>query len=604
MKLRKLTALFLCLSMLCGMLAMNVTSVAATGKNRVKNGDFEDGTTAGWASYESTEVSAAAAHSGNYGANLTGAGNWNSLLTQTIPVSGGRTYIISFWIKTVSVGVNIQIKKNNNNGGAFATKWFTDKEWTQLTWTVTPEDTTSAIFLNFCGGGTGTTETVYVDDVSVVEVSLTEDGGFENGTADGWNLNKTTAVAAEAAYAGNYGLHLVGEGNWNSIASHTFEVTPGNDYELSFYIKANQSGVNVQIKDEATGDELATGWCDDTQWTLLTYTVTAANDTILINFCGSGTGVVEDVYLDDITLSEIAVASDDGFIKNGNFESGTAINWELFQETAISSAAAFTGNYGMVLQGDGGWGSTLVQSFPTVVGREYTVSFFIQAVQQGTNVQIKNANSAILTSGWFNNTVWQRQALTFVATTTTSTLTFCGGGTGSLEIVYVDDVSVTEILPPEPEEVIGGGKTSIRDTAFGTKALAFRFEVAAVGVKTENTTEFVADSATVKPWKNEDDVYALKSVGAIVSIDPRVDADTMELYDVDGKKVKNVPAKYLCDIAEESFAFAVRIVDIPDSEVDTSISVRPYYVYEDADGKTVVMYGDVVAATYNGTLTE
>lgn len=603
MKFRKLTAIFLCVSMLCGMLAMNVTTVSAAGQNLVVNGDFEFGDTAGWISYGDTAATPEAARSGDYGASMIGEGNWNSLLTQTIPVSAGRTYTITVWAKTVLVGVNIHVKKNNNSGGTFATMWFSEKEWTKLTWTVTAEEGVSAIFLNFCGGGTGTTETVYVDDVSVTEVSLMPDGGFESGDAEGWTTYSGTAVDKAAAYSGEYGLHLIGAGDWGSMATQTFEVNAGNMYELSFYIKANQSGANIQIKDGTSKEDLVDAdWYNTSEWTLLTYTVTATGNSIFLNFCGGGTGVVEDLYLDDVTLTEIAVASDDGFLRNGNFESGTTMNWDVYQSTAVSPAAAYTGNYGVILQGDGGWGSTLVQSFTTVVGREYTVSFYLKAISQGTNVQIKNASSEILARDWYSNTSWAKQMLTFVATSTTSSITFCGGGTNSTEIVYVDDVLVTEILPVQPAEVITGGQSSVRDTAFGTHALAFRFEVVATGAQTVDTTEYVTDSALVTPWDNGEDVYTLQYAGAIVSIDPRVDAETMEMYDVDGKKVKDVPAKYLCECSDESFAFAVRIVDIPDTQLDTAISVRPYYVYVDEDGKTIIMYGDAVSATYNGVL--
>ena len=163
---------------------------------------------------------------------------------------------------------------------------------------------------------------------------------------------------------------------------------------------------------------------------------------------------------------------------------------------------------------------------------------------------------------------------------------------------------VTEILPEVQATLISGGETSIRDTAFGTKALAFRFAVDAVGAQTVNVTEYVANSATIKPWVNDDATYALKATGAIVSIDPEVDADTMEHDDVDKKKVKDVAAKYLCETAEASFAFAVRVIDIPDSQAGTVIYVRPYYVYEDENGREQIVYGDVVSGYYNEMIGE
>ena len=596
MKLRKFLAVLTCLTLLCGLLPMNIGSVVAASDNLVENGDFESGTTDGWNTFESTAVSAEAAHSGNYGVTTYGPGNWNSLLTQRVPAEANTTYNITIWAKTISGGVNIQIKNNVNSGDAFETDWFDTTEWTKLTFTVTTLDTTTAIFLNFCGGGTGTTEVVWLDDISIVETPLITNGDFETGDAIGWTTNSATSVSAQAAYSGNYGLHLVGEGNYNSMAHQTFAVEAGATYKLTFRLKTNSVGANIQIQDGATKETLVKGgWFTATEWTELTYEVTPIGSMVFLNFCGGGTGEAEDLYLDDVTLTKLATPSDDGFIKNGDFEIGTADYWTVYQDTTVSASAAYEGEYGAILQGDGGWGSNLTQTFDTVVGSEYQVSFYLKAVKQGTNAQIVSDGTK-LTSTWYNNTIWAKLTLSFVATSTSATLNFCGGGTGETEITYLDNVVITEILPIVQETVITGGESSIRDTAFGTKALAFRFAVKASGAQTVNTTEYVAGSAQVKPWINEDTTYGLKYAGAIVSVDPNVDAETMVRDDVDKKKVKDVTAKYLCDIAEDSFSFAVRVIDIPDAQVDTLIYVRPYYVYEDANGREQIIYGD---ATYN-----
>ena len=91
MKLRKLWAVFTCLALLCGLLPLSIGTVAATNTNLVVNGDFESGNTDGWNVFESTAVSAEAAHSGNYGVVTQGPGNWNSLLTQRIPAEANTT---------------------------------------------------------------------------------------------------------------------------------------------------------------------------------------------------------------------------------------------------------------------------------------------------------------------------------------------------------------------------------------------------------------------------------------------------------------------------------------------------------------------------------
>lgn len=598
MKLRKFLAILTCTALLCGVLPVG-SGVAAATDNLVINGDFENGTTEGWKTFDATAVSTEAAHSGQYGVATSGVGNWNSVLTQNVAVEANKTYTITIWAKTIAGGVNIHVKNNINSGDAFVTKYFSNTEWTKLTFIVTTTNSTKSLFLNFCGAGTEQTEVVWLDDISIVETPLITNGDFESGDATGWTTNKSTSVAKEAAYSGDYGLHLVGEGNWNSMAHQTFAVTAGATYELTFRLKTNAVGANIHIQDGVTKETLAKGgWFTTAEWTELSYTITAVGNTIFLNFCGGGTGSIEDLYLDDVTLTRLATASDDGFIKNGNFETGNDDYWTVFQETSISEAAAYEGSYGAVLKGDGGWGSTLNQTFTTVVGSEYVVTFYLKTVQKGTNIQIKNGETK-LTSTWYSNTIWTKLSLTFTAVSTSTTLNFCGGGTGETEIVYLDNVVMTEILPIVQEEVVTGGESSIRDTAFGTKALAFRFTVDADGAQTVNTTEYVANSAIVKPWINDDATYALKYAGAIVSIDRSIEAESMEHDDVDKKKTKDVTAKYLCDIAEDSFSFAVRVIDIPDAQVNTMIYVRPYYVYEDENGREQIIYGDTYYNCYN-----
>lgn len=599
MTLRKILAVLTCCAMLCGLVPMGAGAAMAAADNLVKNGDFESGTTDDWKSYEGTATATDAAHSGQYGVVTSGPGNWNSLLTQTVAVEANTTYNVTIWAKSIVGGINIHLKNNINSGDAFETDYFDDTEWTKLTYVVTTTANTYAIFLNFCGAGTGQAEVVWVDDISIRVAPLITNGDFETGDASGWTTNRFTFAEKEAAYSGEYGLHMVGEGNWNSLAYQTFAVSAGATYELTFRLKTNREGVNIQIQDAITKEPLVkAGWFTTTEWTELTYTIAATGSTIFLNFCGGGTGVVEDLYLDDVTLTKLATASNDGFIKNGDFEIGSLDYWTVYQDTTVSSSAAYEGNYGAVLQGDGGWGSTLTQAFATKAGSEYVVTFCLKAVKKGTNVQIVS-NGNKLTSTWYGNTVWTKLTMTFVADSSTTVLNFCGGGTGENEITYLDQVKVTEILPEVQATLISGGQTSIRDTAFGTKALAFRFEVDAHHAQTVNTTEYVTDSATIKPWDTKDDIYTLKHTGAIVSVNPSVDHATMDHNDVDQKKTKDVSAKYLCELTEETFSFAVRVIDIPDAQVNTMIYMRPYYVYEDENGREQIVYGDVVNGCYS-----
>ena len=121
---------------------------------------------------------------------------------------------------------------------------------------------------------------------------------------------------------------------------------------------------------------------------------------------------------------------------------------------------------------------------------------------------------------------------------------------------------------------------SVMDTVNGT-GLAFRFELNAAGVGVKNRYEADLTNATVN-YLGKD--CKLIGMGAEMSND-------VETIDV--------PAVYLQEQNEDSCAFAVRIINIPAQGRNTRIDARPYYVY--SDGKEeIVVYGEVVSATYNG----
>jgi len=128
-------------------------------------------------------------------------------------------------------------------------------------------------------------------------------------------------------------------------------------------------------------------------------------------------------------------------------------------------------------------------------------------------------------------------------------------------------------------QIFGGGLTSVSEDVNG---LAFYFDAAVTGAQTENGYEYVADSASVTPYVDGES-YPVVRMGAVIS---------------NGVSSVDIEAKYLWDVAEEECSFAVRLVNIPDDQLDREITARPYYVYE-VDGEEVVVYGDTVTKTYN-----
>lgn len=162
---------------------------------------------------------------------------------------------------------------------------------------IATEPAESGATLKPTGGPTSTMEMVGG------ETPLTN-GDFEEGTTAGWELYQQSALTSDAACGGSYGLHLKGEGSWGAMLEQTgIPVKSGKTYTLSYWYKANNSGANITVKGGTTGTQYAYEWASATQWTHVSQTFTVEGDTTLVlNACGGGNGVAEDIYVDNFRL--------------------------------------------------------------------------------------------------------------------------------------------------------------------------------------------------------------------------------------------------------------------------------------------------------------
>ena len=320
-----------------GVILIDDIKLTATPKvevGKITNGDFETGDLAGWTKWQSTDVSADAAHTGSYGVNIIGNGGWGGMLDQHINIEDGKAYELSFWFKVNNSGFNWSLK-GDQSGTSYGSGWMQTQTWTQVTKTFVANGDTS-VFLNFNGGDTGVTESAYIDDVKLVELKDPSDDGFikngdfETGKDAPWTLYSGTAVVAEAAKNGNYGLYIKNPtGGWGGTAFQDFSVEIGKSYEVTMWAKnlTGSRGQNIQIQNG--GATVASKWFDNTfEWTLLTFEFTATATNCRINICGGGTYANEEIYVDDIKVVELKQASFDGYIYNGDFETGEVFPWD------------------------------------------------------------------------------------------------------------------------------------------------------------------------------------------------------------------------------------------------------------------------------------
>ena len=563
-------------------------------------------------------------------------GGWSSTSITVSPIETETNYIIKFKAKaSAATGMFLTFQDTAwYDSNYFNTSVNITTEWAEY------EVTTDAG--RYCKNGSiyfkfqdqGTAVDLYVDDLSITKVveadsgdegetgeNLVVNGDFELGSTSGWSVHNGTAVSADAAMNGDYGLHCLGT-NWAGIANQTMTVTNGQAYKFSFWYYINSTdgtGFNYKLVGTSSGTSYDAYWPNTAGvWTKVEFEFLATDDSaVLFNLSGYNGSSSPDFYIDDVCLVEVKTPSNDGYIVNGDFEVGTLTGWTTYQDTVVVSGdAAYEGDYGLIAEGNGGWGGLLSQEFTVKENTDYTLKYTIKCVQQGLNVQVKASDGS--TNLFYkyhavsSNPDWTKVEVTFNSgENTTAKFQLVGSGlnassqaspTGLGDIVYFDNISIEKVggEDPIPNTILTGGQNSISEDVSG---LAFLFQVAASGAEIEETNAYVKNSAQVKLYKDRDDLYTLVKAGAVVTNNATIgkDDEAMLLGSVDGKKTIDIEAKYLCNVEDESIAFAVRIVGIPEANLETNIYARPYFVYEDADGNEVVEYGNTKSENYNHT---
>ncbi len=439
--------------------------------NLLVNGDFETGDFTGWTYDDEYASISTDAHSGRYAMQMSNPRAWSEVVTQIISVEPNSEYTISWYSKRVSGTGTFDLFVMNSTDWAnlqciSGQNWMneTSGNWVRNEYVVNTGSAT-AMYLKFSAEGSNA-GSMMIDSVTLRKMdsdepdepeepdeptgNLVVNGDFETGDNTGWSIWQDTVVSSDAAYNGNYGAHLQGNGDWGGMLYQTVPVIPGETYTVSLWIKVLSNGVNLQIKDgDGSGVNLAGRWVSTTSWTQYTFEVTPTADTLFINFCGGGNGVSESVYVDEVTIRAVTF---DGYITNGDFETGDNTGWNIWQDTVVSSDAAYNGNYGIYLQGNGSWAAMANQTVAVEIGKTYTLSFYAKVDRIGVIAMIGDGNNYLMNQwlGASDYTEWTLFQYEFTATTDSIVVSFCGAGSGATESAYVDDITLA-LVDEDPE---------------------------------------------------------------------------------------------------------------------------------------------------------
>lgn len=424
--------------------------------------------------------------------------------------------------------------------------------------------------------------------VSAADLHPLKNGDFETGDLTHWSAADSVTVSADAAYKGDYGCLITGNGGWSDLLSQTFSVLPDYTYTLSFWYKAQPMGVSFYLFDGEDNERLYRGWAGETTWTKVVTEFTPSTDTVTLLFRSSGSHVAELVYLDcvEVTLNPCDTHTYDNACDTtcNVCEEVRTVGDHLYD----SDCDAYCNHCGFERNASGkhvyNYACAALCAYcgaPRISEEEHTYDDVCDSV--------------------CNVCTEVRKVPHFYEYPCAAECTHCGDVRVEIaeelhtyDDIYDADCSYCDhvrIPAPKPMERLSYGGAAFSPDVNG---VAFRFYLEATGATMKIDQSYVTKSALVERYNNGVG-YQLIRVGAVMSNKKGV---TLDLESVDGSKVINVHAGYLCEVTEDSIAFAVRIINIPTQGWNTNIYARPYYIY--SDGKEeVVVYGETFYQTYN-----
>lgn len=416
-----------------------------------------------------------------------------------------------------------------------------------------------------------------------------KNGDFESGSLEQWTAMKSVSASATAAYEGNYGCLITGDGDWDDLLSQTFAVLPGYAYTLSFWYKANPMGVSWYLTEVENDARLYRGWAGGKEWTKVELPFTPATETVQLLFRGSGSHIAEKVYLDcvQVILNPCDVHTYDNDcdpICNICDAERTVGDHYYDHDCDI-----YCNSCGLEREASG----KHTYDFPCATLCNYCGAPRA-SIGEHTYVDVCDVTCE------FCGEI--REVPHFYDYACAAVCNRCGTIREDIaeELHTYDDIYDADcnlcghirIPTPKPMERLSPGGACFSEDVSG---VAFRFFLETRGGKMNFDHSYVPKSAMVCRYNNGVE-YKLVRVGAVMSNEK---SPTMDLEHLTERTI-DVKAGYLCTMTEDSLSFVVRIVNIPDKGKNTLIQARPYYVY--SDGKEeIVVYGEtIVSQTYNG----
>ena len=495
MNMRKIIAVLAAVLLLCAAIPMAALSVSAAA---TVNSDFEDGTVGGWTTSSGTALAIVAAadlpvanpNGGNYALYFEST-NY-SYVNYKMTVKANTTYKISVDVLSASDRNPVNIRMRTTSSSDAATQSYTPviDAWTTYTYTF---DSGSNTTLNFRMQAGWSTSKFYFDNISCVEYIEPESpvlpegtiffDGFEGDTS-AWKSNAGTLEVIDAASApaqkatNGYKVmkHTIPSDTYPYVAyGNAITVEPNTDYIISADLLNSSTNWPVQIlvgTNSWFGTVLGQSPSQQikpatTAWETHSFVFNSGNNTkIYIGFKSQWANTT--IYADNFYIAPLGTVTNDGYMMNGDFETGTGLAW--LHTTATEIIADPTGASGYVIStNEAGSGvhmfSQYVQNM--IVGEQYELNFKVYGLSTASNsafwIKFPSAFTtwtvtSALGSASYNaytprinvNSLtgsWQDVKITFTAQAAGAVIDFMNYRASEGKY-YFDDISITHVHTP------------------------------------------------------------------------------------------------------------------------------------------------------------
>lgn len=486
-----------------------------------------------------------------------------------ISVEGGRKYFISTRIKG-DEGTRAKILldlaedpyteyasaggQDSNDDDTRADGIAITEEWQEVTFVANiPAGVESVRLLAQLGFIENSGKAIYLDSFKLVSqipppppppkaesANIVTNGGLETSKADGWNANNAQIAVTrspEGIYSGNYGLYVSGRTlNWHSAQYNLLDagLEEGSTYMASVWVKiAGESPMADNLKLTL---QISYGTADTDQeyisitpdagvqtlgWTQLSGLFDYSPDRAItdVKVYVEAAGDTTSYYVDDLFITKV-------FTPNGGLESGNATGWNAAGASiAVTAAQAHSGQNSLHVTGrTATWNSAQYDLLNSgmVPGRSYQISAWIKAdgataADLRMTIELADGDNSdrYFTIAQSSDTLdWVKLSKTYTyapdGEATVFKVYFESGSDSATSSYYVDDLLITEVIPPI--NMISNGDLELGSAAgWMANNATVGVTTSAAGVHTGNFGLAVTDRTM--NWNSAQ--YSLKDVGLV-----------------------------------------------------------------------------------------